>query len=75
MLCWLYDEDRYPSKASSFSFRQILKVGDPVSFTLSEFDVLLLDRAEYSFDRGEFQPAMEGIITSINGRRFIYYIL
>ncbi len=47
-----------PNKSSS-SFNRIIKLQDPVDFTLSEPNVLLLDRAEYSFNRGEFQPAEE----------------
>ena len=48
-----------PGKAAPFSLQRIDKLQDPVSFTLSEPNVLLLDRAEYSFDQGEFHPAEE----------------
>lgn len=39
--------------------KQVIKLGDPVEYTLEEPNVLLLDRAEYAFDEGEFQPAEE----------------
>jgi len=48
-----------PGEATSFSLQRIGKLQDPVSFTLSEPNVLLLDRAEYSFDQGRFHPAEE----------------
>src|SRR5690606_19245612 len=40
-------------------FEPLVKLTDPVAFTLSEPNVLLLDRAEYAFDQGDFQPVEE----------------
>ena len=39
--------------------RPVLTLEDPVDYVLSEPNVLLLDRAEYAFDGGDFNPAEE----------------
>jgi hypothetical protein len=45
--------------AAERRFEPLVKLTDPVAFTLSEPNVLLLDRAEYAFDQGDFQPVEE----------------
>lgn len=45
--------------SSAPSFKPLMKLTDPVQYKLAEPNVLLLDRAEYAFDDGEFQPVEE----------------
>ncbi len=43
----------------------------PVDYILSEPNVLLLDRAEYAYDNGEWQPEEEVLRISENFRKFV----
>jgi hypothetical protein len=54
-------------------FEPLLKLADPVEFTLSEPNVLVLDRAEYAFDHGEFQPAEELLRIDNKFRQYLGY--
>lgn len=59
----LYLEDGEPSAApttkTSVFLKPVIKIQGPVDYTLSEPNVLLLDKAEYSFDGGKFNPSEE----------------
>lgn len=60
---------------SERKFEPLFKLADPVDFTLSEPNVLVLDRAEYAFDQGEFQPAEELLRIDNEFRKLLGYPL
>lgn len=52
-----------------------IKLEDPVSYSLSEPNVLLLDMAEYSFDGGQWQPREEILRIDNKFRELLNYPL
>jgi len=52
-----------------------IKLEDPVSYSLSEPNVLLLDMAEYSFDDGQWQPREEILRIDNKFRELLNYPL
>ncbi|MDI9419055.1 MAG: hypothetical protein GX228_05940 [Firmicutes bacterium] len=74
----LFLKPGWPSSATVAAerrFEPLFKLADPVDFVLSEPNALLLDRAEYAFDQGEFRPAEELLRIDNEFRKLLGYPL